>query len=265
MSSLLDNLTEVRERISRAAGRSGRSERDVRLIAVTKTVGIDVITEAISAGLTEFGENRVQEALAKVPELPTNISWHLVGTLQRNKARHVVGVFSMVHSLDSVELARELDRRAAAIGVPIDALVQVNVAREPQKSGVAPEGAADLLRAVCGLENVRVRGLMIMAPYSADPEAARPWFRQGRQLLAQLARMNLPGVEMEQLSMGMSGDFEVAIEEGATMVRIGSALFGSRPAPAGRPQPEGKDEGAGEGANADAAMGDAGGERRAQR
>lgn len=232
MSSFLDNLSEVRERVSRAAERSGRPTGDVRLIAVTKTVDVSLIREAMAAGLCEFGENRVQEAMAKAPQLPSHITWHLVGTLQRNKARHAVGLFSMVHSLDSAELARELDRRAAAAGVVMDVLLQVNVAREPQKSGVAPESAADLLRAASGYGNLRVRGLMVMAPFSTDPEAARPWFRQGRQLLSELGAMNLPGVDMGQLSMGMSGDFEVAIEEGATMVRIGSALFGPRPAPA---------------------------------
>lgn len=229
MSSFLDDLTCVQERISKAAARSGRSEHDVRLIAVTKTVDVPLIREAIAAGLTEFGENRVQEAMAKAPLLPPHITWHLVGTLQRNKARHAVSLFSMVHSLDSVELARELDRRAAMAGLTIDALMQVNVAREPQKSGAEPEAVGALLNEISGFANVCVRGLMVMAPYSADPEAARPWFRLGRQLFSDLARLSLPNVRMEQLSMGMSGDFEVAIEEGATMVRIGSALFGQRP------------------------------------
>ena len=229
MSSFLGRLDEVTERIAAAARRSGRSETDVTLIPVTKNVEVARIAEAVKAGLTRFGENRVQEAMAKAPLLPPSVEWHLVGTLQRNKARHAVGLFSMVHSLDRVELASELARRCAARGVSLDVLVQVNMGRESQKSGVMPEGTRELLEVLTRYQTLRVRGLMIMTPLCDDPESVRPLFREGRILKEELGRLRLSNVELEHLSMGMSGDFEVAIEEGATMVRIGTALFGPRP------------------------------------
>lgn len=228
MSSFSDNLQEVNERIAGAAHRAGRSPDEVTLVAVTKNVEAERAAGAVAAGIVDIGENRVQEAQAKAPCMPPDTRWHLVGHLQRNKARHVVGMFSMVHSLDSLELGAELDRRCAASGVNLDVLIQVNMAREPQKFGVHPEAAKELLMAVSRFENLRVMGMMVMAPLAPTPEASRQWFRQGRELAEELQRLRLANVRLEHLSMGMSGDFEVAIEEGATMVRIGSALFGPR-------------------------------------
>ena len=215
-------LERVRERVARAAERAGRRAEDVLLIGVSKTVEVARIREAVAAGIPALGENRVQEARAKIAELGRPVPWHLVGQLQTNKARDAVELFDLIHSLDRPELARELDKRARQRGRPVEALVQVNVARELSKGGVAPEGLDDLLNTVAKLDHVRVRGLMAIPPEAQDPAGARVWFRT----LAKLGERH----GLRELSMGMSGDFEVAIEEGATMVRVGTAIFGARPA-----------------------------------
>jgi len=222
MLDIKDNLTRVRERVARAAERAGRRAEDVLLIGVGKTVDVERIRQALAAGLGALGENRVQEARAKVAELGRPVPWHLIGHLQTNKAKDAVELFDVIHSLDRLELARELDRRSAARGRAMEALVEVNVAGEPQKSGVAPDALAALLDAVAGLAHVRVRGLMAIPPATGDPDDARVWFRA----LARLRERHGLG----ELSMGMSADFETAIEEGATMVRVGTAIFGPRPA-----------------------------------
>ena len=222
MLDIKDNLTRVRERVARAAERAGRRAEDVLLIGVGKTVDVERIRQALAAGLGALGENRVQEARAKVAELGRPVPWHLIGHLQTNKAKDAVELFDVIHSLDRLELARELDKRSAARGCAIEALVEVNVAGEPQKSGVAPDALAALLDAVAGLAHVRVRGLMAIPPATGDPDGARVWFRA----LAKLGERHGLG----ELSMGMSADFEAAIEEGATMVRVGTAIFGPRPA-----------------------------------
>ncbi len=197
-------------------------------MAVTKNVDIDRICSLMQAGVRNFGENRVQEAASKLPLVPGSPTWHLVGSLQRNKARHAVELFSLVHSLDSLELAAELDRRCAARGVSLDLLLQVNVSGESTKRGVAPEAAAGLLCEMPRFERLRVLGLMTMAPYSDDPEDARVWFRSARRLARELSALRLSNVAMNELSMGMSGDYQVAVEEGSTIVRIGTAIFGGR-------------------------------------
>jgi pyridoxal phosphate enzyme (YggS family) len=225
MQDIRANLERVRERIARAAERAGRRAADVLLIAVSKTVEAGRIRDAIAAGVAALGENRVQEARAKIAELGRPVPWHLVGQLQTNKAKDAVELFQVIHSVDRLDLVRELDTRARQRGRPVDALVQVNVAAEARKGGVAPEGLADLLDAVGALDHVSVRGLMAIPPETAEPEAARVWFRA----LAKLRERHA----LAELSMGMSGDFEVAIEEGATMVRVGTAIFGPRP-----PRPE---------------------------
>ncbi len=214
------NLECVRERVARAAERAGRRAGDVLLIAVSKTVDTDRIRLALAAGVAALGENRVQEARAKIAELGRPVPWHLIGQLQTNKAREAVELFDLIQSVDRPELARELDRRAGAHGRTVEALAQVNVAGEPQKGGLAPEALPALLDLVAGLAHVRVRGLMAIPPEAPDPEDTRAWFRA----LAKLGARH----GLAELSMGMSGDFEVAIEEGATMIRVGTAIFGPR-------------------------------------
>ena len=209
------------ERIARADERAGRRAESVRLIGVSKTVEVARIREAVAAGLPALGENRVQEARAKIAELGRPVGWHHVGQLQTNKAKAAVELFDVIHSVDRAELARELDKRARQRGRPVEVLVQVNLAGEAQKGGVAPESLGELLEAVATLDHVRVRGLMAIPPETPDPEDTRVWFRTLRKLGERVA--------LPELSIGMSADVEVAIEEGATMVRVGTAIFGARP------------------------------------
>jgi len=222
------NLRAVRERIARAARAAGRDPSEIIVVAVSKAVDTERIRRAIAAGVPALGENRVQEAKGKIQALGRQVPWHLVGTLQTNKAKDAVGLFDMIHSLDRVELGRELDRRARSVGKVIEALVQVNVAREATKAGFHPDDLKRALEALALLPGIRVRGLMTMPPLAEDPEASRPWFRQLRELAALVGGWGLERVETTHLSMGMSADFEVAVEEGATMVRIGTAIFGPR-------------------------------------
>jgi pyridoxal phosphate enzyme (YggS family) len=216
------NLMQVQEALARACERAGRPPRDVLLIAVSKTVDVERIQEAIAAGAQALGENRVQEARDKIERLGHPVAWHLIGSLQTNKARDAARLFDWIHSVDRLELATELDRRAHAIGRNVRALVEVNVGEEPQKAGVRPQEIKQLLDAVTGLRNLRIDGLMAIPPVTDDAEASRPYFRRLRELR--------DAAGLEHLSMGMSADFEVAIEEGATMVRVGTAIFGPRPA-----------------------------------
>ncbi len=231
-----ERLRQVRERIAAAARRSGRSTDAVRLIAVSKTFPAERVVEAFAAGQRAFGENRVQEALAKIPAvakgLPAGPSaeWHLIGPLQRNKVRRAVEAFEVTESVDRPELAHAIDRAAAAAGRRPRVLIQVNVDREPQKAGVAPEAAAALLRRVRECAALEPCGLMAIPRACSDPEEVRPSFSRLRELLGELqaAEPDLRG--FEELSMGMSADFEVAIEEGSTQVRVGTAVFGRRDA-----------------------------------
>jgi len=218
------NVARVRARIAEAALRSGRRPESVLLVAITKTVGVDRIREAVACGLRVLGENRVQEARGKVPEVP-GVTWHLVGNLQRNKVKEALGLFEVIHSVDSLGLAEEISRRAEGrSSSPVEVLVQVNISGEPQKHGVPPEEAAGVLAQALRLPGLRVRGLMGMGPLVPDPEAARPYFRRLRETRDRL-REALRVAGLEDLSMGMTDDFEVAIEEGATIVRVGRALF----------------------------------------
>jgi PLP dependent protein len=216
------NVERVRERIARAAGRAGRRPEDVLLIAVSKTVDVDRIKSAVSAGITALGENRVQEAKEKVAAVGRPVPWHLIGHLQTNKVKDALALFDVIHSIDRLELARECERRARASGRVIDALLEVNVAGEASKSGLAPGDVAEALAAMAALDHVRIHGLMAIPPAVERAEDARGWFRQLRALAERHG--------LKELSMGMSADFEVAIEEGATMVRVGTAIFGARPA-----------------------------------
>ncbi len=226
MSDVARRLDEVRVKIRRACERAGRDPASVRLIAVSKTVPAATIREAIEAGQDVFGENRVQEALGKIAEIGPAARWHLVGHLQKNKARHAIGAFELIHGVDDLTLAEELDRRAADRGTPQAVLVQANLAGETTKHGESEAGVVPLVQAVAGLPHLDVRGLMIIPPPVDDPEAARPWFRKLRQLRDRASQAT--GRPLPELSMGMTDDFEAAIAEGATMVRIGRAIFGDR-------------------------------------
>lgn len=217
--AIAENLATVRERIAAACGRAARAPEDVTLIAVSKTFDADAVAEAIEAGQRDFGENRVQEALPKIDAIAArglDARWHLVGHLQSNKAKAAAGRFAVIHSVDSLRLAQELSRRAHRMAV----LLEVNVAQEESKFGFAPEEVAPALSSIANLPHLEVRGLMTVAPDAGDAEAVRPVFRKLRELRDALG--------LRELSMGMSNDYEVAIEEGATMVRVGRAVFGER-------------------------------------
>lgn len=228
MNPIHDNLAAIRDRIDAAALRAGRAPGAVKLLAVSKTRSPEEIERAITAGQTRFGENRVQEAQGKIPEIDgEGLEWRLIGPLQRNKVKYAVKLFTMVESVDSLRLAEELNKRWPG-EAPLAILAQVNIGREPQKHGFSPEEAPAAIRALAAMSNLSVRGLMTIPPAVADPEEARPFFRGLRELAARIGDENIPGVSMAELSMGMSHDFETAIEEGATTVRVGSAIFGPR-------------------------------------
>jgi pyridoxal phosphate enzyme (YggS family) len=223
-----DNIRRVRGAMAEAARRSGRPPEAIRLMAVTKTVDDDRILAAIRAGVELIGENYVQEAKRKIEKLGKTSEWHLIGRLQTNKAKHAVYLFDMIHSVDRLELAAELDRRARVAGRVIPILIEVNVGGEESKSGVPFNSAPDLIRMAAPLANLSIRGLMTMPPWFDDPEESRPYFRAMRELRDRIAGEAIPRVEMRELSMGMTDDYVVAIEEGATIVRIGRGIFGER-------------------------------------
>lgn len=232
--SIADNLAQVRQRMAEAARAAGRDPAEVRLVAVSKTHSAQAVTEALSTGQALFGENYVQEAQAKLPEVFGLIGqgsaqpvWHFIGHLQSNKAKVVAGLFDAVQTVDRLKLAKALGRHAGEAGRRLEVLIQVNIGREPQKHGCAEADAPALAEAVAGVEGLRLRGLMTMPPFFDDPAQARPVFA-GLRRLAQRLAPNLPPGAMDELSMGMSGDFEAAIAEGATLVRVGTAIFGQR-------------------------------------
>jgi hypothetical protein len=229
LGTLRQRLDEVRARIEAAAARSGRPPAAVTLIGVTKTLGVEVVRAAVAEGLADVGENRVQEAQAKIAAVGRDRArWHLIGHLQRNKAGRAVELFDRVHSVDDAEVAEALSRRAAAAGGSLPVLVEVNVSGEASKFGVAPAGLEPLLERVAALAGLRLDGLMTVGPWVERAEDARAGFARLRELRDGAQRRL--GLELPELSMGMSGDFEVAVEEGSTMVRVGSAIFGARPA-----------------------------------
>lgn len=223
LETIRGNLDVVRERIARAAQRGGRRPEDILLIGVSKTMTAERVRLGVEAGLQALGENRVQEAKEKIKVLGRPVPWHLIGHLQTNKVRDALELFDVIHSLDREELAQEFERRAGASGRVVETLLEVNVGDEPSKSGFAPDAVGPALELIGGLTHVRVRGLMAIPPVVERAEDARTWF----QALRRLAERH----GLKELSMGMSADFEVAIEEGATMVRVGTAIFGARPAP----------------------------------
>ncbi|HXE80508.1 MAG TPA: YggS family pyridoxal phosphate-dependent enzyme [Vicinamibacterales bacterium] len=225
--SIADNLAAVRGRLEAAARAAGRSPDSIRLIAVSKTFAPESLREAVAAGQREFGENRVQEALQKMDALADlEIRWHLVGHLQSNKARRAAASFQCIHSIDSLDLLQRVDKAAAEAGTCPEVLVQVDLAGEATKFGVPEEGVKPLFQAE--LKAVRLVGLMVLPPWTENPDDARPWFARLRQLRDRLEREGIPRERLRELSMGMSHDFEAAILEGSTMVRIGTAIFGAR-------------------------------------
>lgn len=223
--SVTENIKEVSERISWTAAKAGRRLEDIKLVAVTKTVDIERIKEAVAAGVRIFGENYVQEAADKIKAIGHGVEWHMTGRLQKNKAKYAVNLFDAVQTVDGLELAEELNKRAKAAGKIIKGLIEVNLGEEKTKAGVSKDGLIPLLRTLKGLDNLSIQGLMAIPPYFENPEMARPYFKALRELRDEA---NSNGFPLSELSMGMSHDFEVAIEEGATMVRIGTAIFGER-------------------------------------
>ena len=225
-ANIPDNLATVRQTISRAERAAGRPEGSVQLIAVTKTHPVDVIQKAIDAGQLMFGENRVQEARAKIPELSSRIQWHLIGHLQSNKIRPALPLFQLIHGVDSVELLADIDRIAAELGLFPRILLQVNLAGEASKFGFSPAKLLEQVETIDGFKRANIEGLMTIPPLAPSPEHSRPYFVALRELRDRLARES--GFALPELSMGMSDDYQVAIAEGATMVRVGTAIFGER-------------------------------------
>lgn len=226
METIKNNLEIINEKIKKAALKVNRNPKGIKLVAVTKTATIEQIKEAISAGVKIIGENKVQEAKEKYQILTANIEWHLVGHLQTNKVKYAIEIFDLIHSVDSIRLAKEIDRRSLQFGMITNVLAEVNVSGEETKYGIKPEEAEPFLKEISEFSRIRVRGLMTIAPIKEDKEEVRPYFRKLRKLSKEIKRKNIKNVKMDYLSMGMTEDFEVAIEEGANMVRIGRGIFG---------------------------------------
>ena len=230
MMDIAANLARIHAAIAAACARCGRDPATVRLVAVSKTHPAARVEEAYTAGQTCFGESYVQEFLAKAELVKVPVTWHFIGHLQSNKVRGLPGRVALIHSVDRLSLAEEIDRQWEKVGTRAEVLIEVNLGDEASKSGVAEATLVPLLRRLARLPHLCIRGLMTLPPYLADPEAVRPYFRRLRELATQLDALALPGVRMAELSMGMSHDFTVAIEEGATLVRVGTAIFGERAA-----------------------------------
>lgn len=226
--SIRDNLADIQSRILQACNKADRSPDEVRLVAVSKTKPAAMIAEAAAAGQKLFGESYAQEFSAKVDQLDKPVEWHFIGGLQTNKVKYLRGKVSLIHSVDRLSLAKEIDRQWGKIGQVANILIQLNLGAEASKSGADEAELEQLLRQVAALPNLHIRGLMALPPYLDDPEEVRPYFRRLKQLADIMKDRHIPGVELDELSMGMSHDFEVAIEEGATLVRVGSAIFGAR-------------------------------------
>jgi pyridoxal phosphate enzyme (YggS family) len=227
LGAISENIREVLEQVKLAALKANRNPFDINIVVVTKTVPVDSIEEAVSAGLKILGENRVQELTAKYPFI-NKAEWHLIGHLQSNKVKYIVDKVSMIHSLDSISLAEEINKRMLSLGRTMDVLVQVNIAEELTKSGICPEDTVSFIDSVRKLPGLKIKGLMTIGPYVTEPEDIRPVFRTLKQLSEKVKTMEFPEIDMIHLSMGMSNDYRVAIEEGATLIRLGSILFGFR-------------------------------------
>ena len=225
---LKDNLMEVEKKVQAACERAGRNRSDVLLIAVSKTKPVSMIREVMETGTIDFGENKVQEMCSKMEEITEPLHWHLIGTLQHNKVKYIVDKACMIHSVDSLRLAETISKEAGKHNCTVPVLVEVNVAGEESKFGVSVSETLPLVEEISRLPGLSVRGLMTIAPYVTDPEENRPVFKKLRELSVDIANKNINNVTMSVLSMGMTGDYEVAIEEGATMVRVGTGIFGER-------------------------------------
>lgn len=225
---LRENLKKVEENIEAACKRAGRDRSEVTLIAVSKTKPVEMLQEVYDTGIREFGENKVQEMMDKYEVLPKDIHWHMIGHLQRNKVKYLMGKAALIHSVDSLRLAEEISAQSVKHDVTTDILIEVNIAGEESKFGTSKEEAIALVEAAAKLPNIHICGLMTIAPYVENPEDNRKYFRGIRELSVDIKEKNIDNVDMRILSMGMSGDYEVAIEEGATMVRVGTGIFGAR-------------------------------------
>lgn len=226
METIKNNLEIINEKIKKAALKANRNPQEIKLVAVTKTATIEQIKEAISAGVKIIGENKVQEAKEKYQILSADIEWHLVGHLQTNKVKYAIEIFDLIHSVDSIKLAKEIDRRSLQFGMITNVLVEVNVSGEETKYGIKSEEVEPFLKEISEFSRIKVRGLMTITPIAEDKEEVRPYFRKLRELSKEIKSKNIKNVKMDYLSMGMTDDFEVAIEEGANMVRIGRGIFG---------------------------------------
>ena len=225
---LADKLNLVKKNIEEACDTAGRSPQEVTLIAVSKTKPVEMLKEAYDAGARVFGENKVQEIVDKYDQMPSDVQWHMIGHLQRNKVKYIVDKVCLIHSVDSYRLAEEINIQAKKKNITVPILVEVNIAEESSKFGIHAEDAIALVEQIAQLENVRIKGLMTIAPFVENPEDNRQYFRNIRQLSVDIAAKNIDNVSMDILSMGMTNDYEVAIEEGATMVRVGTGIFGAR-------------------------------------
>ena len=223
-----EQLEEVRQNIRNACERSGRKVEDVTLIAVSKTKPVPMLQEAYDAGARDFGENKVQEMLEKEPQLPSDIRWHMIGHLQTNKVKYIIDKVELIHSVDSLHLAKQIEKEAVKKGVDAQILVQVNIAQEDTKFGIDGPEVMSLVEEISKFPHVHIRGLMTSAPFVANPEENRCYFKKLHKLFVDIREKNIDNVSMDILSMGMTNDYEVAIEEGATMVRVGTGIFGAR-------------------------------------
>ncbi len=223
-----ENISKVRENIVKACEKAGRNPEEVTLIAVSKTKPVSAIEEALLSGTLDYGENKVQELCDKYDVLPKNIRWHMIGHLQRNKVKYLVGKTYLVHSVDSLRLAEQIEKEFAKHNQVCDILVEVNIAQEESKFGINAKETEELIREIAKFEHIRIKGLMTIAPYTEDPESNRDYFREIKKLSVDIRDKNIDNVSMDVLSMGMTGDYMVAVEEGATMVRVGTGIFGER-------------------------------------
>ncbi len=223
-----ENLEIVEENIQKACKKAGRDRSEVTLIAVSKTKPVSDIRQAMDCGITVFGENKVQEIRDKTAEIKEPLSWHMIGHLQANKVKYLPGVACMIHSVDNDKLAAEIEKQAAKHDLVMDVLIEVNMAHEDTKFGITPEETIDFVKRIGAYEHLNIRGLMTIAPYTDDPESNREYFKGLRLLKDEINSFGFPGVKMDTLSMGMTGDYMVAIEEGATLVRVGTGIFGER-------------------------------------